>query len=152
MFGKKKISEPQSHISTLIGSNTQINGNIEFQGGLRIDGRVSGNITAVGDQPSTLVLSEEAFVQGEIHASHVVINGTVVGPIHSYEYLELQAQAKVSGVVAYKTIETQVGATVDGLVRHLNNAKPSNKVVTLVPASEGDSPSLLRFTVDLDEQ
>lgn len=123
MFRKKeKIGEPQSHISSLIGADIYIDGNISFQGGLRIDGHVTGNITALEDKPSTLVLGKEAFVQGEIHVSHAVINGTVLGPIHSYEYLELQAQAKVSGVVSYKNIETQLGATVDGMFHHLEAA------------------------------
>lgn len=141
MFRKKeKTSEPQSHIDSLIGADTQINGDLNFQGGLRIDGRVTGNVTQLGEKPSTLVLSEKAFVQGEIHVSHAVINGTVVGPIHSYESLELQAQAKVSGAVSYKNIETQVGATVEGMVRRLNNAQLDNKVVALISAGEDDHP------------
>ena len=137
---KKKTNEPQSHIDSLIGADTQIEGNLQFQGGLRIDGRVTGNVTQLGDKPSTLVLSEKAFVQGEIHVSHAVINGTVVGPIHSYEYLELLAQAKVSGAVSYKNIETQIGATVDGMVHRLDNAQLDNKVVALISASEDDYP------------
>lgn len=135
---KKKIGEPQNHISSLIGADTHIDGNINFQGGLRIDGRVTGNITAPEDKTSTLVLSEEAFVQGEIHVSHAVINGTVLGPIHSYEYLELQAQAKVSGVVSYKNVETQLGAAVDGMLHHLDNVQPGDKVVALILDDERD--------------
>jgi cytoskeletal protein CcmA (bactofilin family) len=139
MFGKKeKINEPKSGITSLISADTQIDGDIIFQGGLRIDGRVNGNITASGGKPSTLVLSEEAFVQGEIRVSHAVINGTVFGPVHSYEYLELLAHAKVSGVVSYKNIEIQLGATVDGMARRVDNAQPGNNVVTLILASESD--------------
>lgn len=139
MFGKKnEISKPQNHISSLIDADTQIDGDLNFQGGLRIDGRVTGNVTQLGDKPSTLVLSEDAFVQGEIHVSHAVINGTVIGPIHSSEYLELQAQAKVSGAVSYKNIEIQIGASVDGMVHHLDNAQPGNKVVALMSVGEED--------------
>lgn len=152
VFRKKKISEPQNQITGLVGVDTQIHGDINFQGGLRIDGRVIGNVTALGDKPSTLVMSEGGFVQGAIQVSHAIINGTVIGPIHSDEYLELQAQAKVSGVVSYKNMETQMGATVNGMCHHLDNPKPGSNVVTLIPPSEGDSPSLLRFTLELDDQ
>lgn len=139
MFGRKKeISKLQNHISSLIDADTQINGDLNFQGGLRIDGRVTGNVTQLGDKPSTLVLSEDAFVQGEIHVSHAVINGTVIGPIHSSEYLELQARAKVSGAVSYKNIEIQIGAAVDGVVHHLDNVQPGNKVVALMSIGEDD--------------
>ncbi|MGH8684315.1 MAG: polymer-forming cytoskeletal protein, partial [Nitrosospira sp.] len=36
-----------------MGADTQIEGNLQFQGGLRIDGRVTGNVTQLGDKPST---------------------------------------------------------------------------------------------------
>jgi cytoskeletal protein CcmA (bactofilin family) len=139
MFGKKeKINEPKNGITSLISADTQVDGHIIFQGGLRIDGRVNGNITAAGGKPSTLVLSEEALVQGEIRVSHAVINGTVLGPLHSYEYLEVLAHATVSGVVSYKNIEIQLGATVNGMARRVENAQPGNKVVTLISTSHRD--------------
>jgi cytoskeletal protein CcmA (bactofilin family) len=138
MFGKKeKTNETRNRITSLISADTQIDGNITFQGGLRIDGRVTGNITASGGKPSTLVLSEGAFVRGEVRVSHAVINGTVLGPVHSYEYLELLAHAKVAGVVSYTNIEIHLGATVNGVVRRLD-AQSGNKVVTLILASESD--------------
>jgi cytoskeletal protein CcmA (bactofilin family) len=153
MFGKtKKINDLPHHIDSLIGTDTEIHGDINFQGGLRIDGRVTGNITASGDRPGTLVLSKEAFVKGQIQVSYAVISGTVVGPIHSYEYLELQAEARVSGAVSYKNMATHIGAIVDGVCRHLDKAQPSNKVVTLIPPTEDDPPSRLHFRGDLDEQ
>ncbi|SOD41822.1 bactofilin family protein [Nitrosovibrio sp. Nv4] len=152
MFGKKKTNESPNHIDSLIGTDTEIRGDINFQGGLRIDGRVTGNITASGDRSSTLIMSKEAFVQGQIEVSYAIINGTVVGPIHSYEYLELQAEAKVSGAVSYKNMATHIGATVNGVCRHLDKAQPGNKVVTLIPPTEVASPSRLHLTVDLDEQ
>lgn len=134
MFFGKKRNKPQSRIDSLIGPGTRIEGGISFSGGLRVDGHVRGNIMATGDEPSTLVLSDLANVQGEIHVSHVVINGTVVGPVHASEYLELQAKAKVSGDVFYKSMEIQLGAVVEGKLLHQDNIK-SDKVVAFKPAS-----------------
>ena len=134
MFGKNKGNKPQNRIDCLIGAGTVIEGNITFSGGLRVDGHVRGNVLAVDDKPGTLVLSEQARIEGETRVSHVVINGTVVGPVHAVEYVELQAKANVTGDVYYRTLEMQLGAVVQGRLVYQPEAK-SDKVVPLKPAT-----------------
>jgi cytoskeletal protein CcmA (bactofilin family) len=133
MFGNKR-SKPQNRIDCLIGAGTVIEGNISFSGGLRIDGQVRGNVSASPDKPGTLVLSEQARVDGEIHVSHAVINGTVAGPIHVLEYAELQGKANVTGDVHYQALEMQLGAVVQGRLVH-ETAGKSDKVVKFKPAA-----------------
>jgi cytoskeletal protein CcmA (bactofilin family) len=133
MFGNKN-SKPQNRIDCLIGAGTTIEGSITFTGGLRIDGKVRGNLIAAADKPGTLVISEQGHIDGEIHVSHAVINGTVTGPIHATEYVELQAKANVTGDVHYKTLEVQLGAVVQGQLIH-QPAEKSDKVVQFKPAS-----------------
>jgi len=133
MFGKKS-NKPQNSIDCLIGAGTVIEGNIAFIGGLRVDGHVRGNVLSADAKPGTLVLSERARIEGEIRVSHVVINGTVVGPVHATEYVELQAKANVTGDVYYKTLEMQLGAVVQGRLVYQDDAK-SEKIVKLKPAS-----------------
>lgn len=113
MFGKK-ASKPQNRIDSLIGAGTKIEGNISFSGGLRVDGEIQGNVTAVPDQPSTLVLSEPARIDGEIRVSHLVINGAINGPVYALEFLELQSHSRVKGDVHYNSIEMHLGAVVEG--------------------------------------
>jgi cytoskeletal protein CcmA (bactofilin family) len=134
MFGTNKRNKPQNRIDCLIGAGTMIEGNITFSGGLRVDGHVRGNVIAAEDKPGTLVLSEQARIEGEIRVSHVVINGTVVGSVHAIEYLELQTKANVTGDVHYRTLEIQLGAVVQGRLVHQPEAK-SGKVVPLKPIS-----------------
>ncbi|NOQ49668.1 MAG: cell shape determination protein CcmA [Nitrosomonadaceae bacterium] len=134
MFGKK-ASKPQGHIDTLIGVDTCVQGDIEFSGGLRVDGHVRGNIIATGEKPSTLVLSEQATIEGKVQVSHAIINGTIIGPIHAYEYLELQAKARVSGDVHYRVIEIKFGAVVEGKLVNQGNSESDEKVVELLPAA-----------------
>lgn len=117
MFGKR-APKPQSRIDSLIGSGTRIEGNISFAGGLRVDGEIKGNVRAEGGQPSTLVLSEQARIEGVIEVSHLVVNGTVVGPVYASEYVELQSKSRVTGDVHYKTLEMHVGAIVEGKLMH----------------------------------
>lgn len=133
MFGSKD-NKPQNRIDCLIGAGTMIEGNITFTGGLRVDGHVRGNVMTVDDKSGTLVLSEQAQIEGEIRVSHVVINGTVVGPVHAAEYVELQAKANVTGDVYYKTLEMQLGAVIQGRLVYQDDGK-SDKIVHLKPAA-----------------
>ena len=130
---KKNPTKPQNRIDSLIGIGTRVEGNVSFKGGLRIDGEVLGNVTASPEQPSTLVVSEQARITGEIRVSHVVVNGTVTGPILSSEFLELQSNARVSGDVEYNTLEVHLGAIVDGKLLHASGA--NGKAVELKLAS-----------------
>ena len=74
----------QPPIRSLIGEGTVVHGEIRFADGLRIDGEVHGDITAVGDEPNILVISEKARVLGKVNAGHVIINGCVIGPVQSW--------------------------------------------------------------------
>lgn len=132
MFGpNNKGTKPQTRIDCLIGAGTRVEGNVIFSGGLRVDGNVRGSIIAEEGKAGTLVISEQAQVEGEIRVSHVVINGVVCGPVNSSEYVELQSKASVTGDVYYNTLEMQLGAVVQGRLVH-QEAK-SEKVVQLKP-------------------
>ena len=85
---------------------------------MRIDGTVQGKVSTVDSQPGTLVISEQARVDGEVRVSHVVINGAVDGPGVADDHLELQAKARVHGDVHYRTLEMHVGAVVQGKLDH----------------------------------
>ena len=135
MFGKGTKPSP---IDSLIGAGTVIEGNITFGGGLRIDGHVKGNVKATGNKPGTLVLSEIAKVEGEIDVAHVVVNGTVAGPVRATEYVELLPKARVTGDVSYKSIEVHVGAIVMGQLVYENPQK-SDKIVEFKSATGASS-------------
>lgn len=125
MFGKKK----QPPIRTLIGEGTVIHGELKFADGLRIDGEVIGDVVAEGDGYSILVISEKARITGKVTAGHVIVNGTVIGPIQSTDLLELQPKARITGDVRYEVLEMHQGATIDGELRPLKaEEKPSLKL------------------------
>ena len=115
MFGKKA----QPPIKSLIAQGTRIEGNMKFNEGLRVDGEVYGDIQATSEENSLLVISEAAIVQGAIMADHVIINGTVRGPVHARELLELQPKARIEGDVSYIALEMHQGATISGQLRPL---------------------------------
>jgi cytoskeletal protein CcmA (bactofilin family) len=133
MFGSKP-AKPDGRIDTLIGATARVDGNVHFTGGLRIDGIVKGSIIA--EDTGTVIVSEEASVEGEIRVGHAVINGRVVGAIHGTESVELQAKANVNGDVHYKSLEVHLGAVVQGRLVHGAEFR-GEKVVSLKP-STGD--------------
>jgi cytoskeletal protein CcmA (bactofilin family) len=102
---------------TLIAASARILGDVEFTGGLHIQGEVEGNIRA-GDEGGQLIIGETGVVRGEIHVPRVTINGRVEGDVSAAEHLELASKASVDGNVYYIMLEMVMGARVNGkLVR-----------------------------------
>jgi cytoskeletal protein CcmA (bactofilin family) len=97
---------------------------------LRVDGIVNGNIHAAEDDASILVISEIAAITGEITADHIIINGTVKGPIHARKMLELQPKARIDGDVQYAALEMHQGALIAGQLRPIliGEEKPTLKL------------------------
>jgi cytoskeletal protein CcmA (bactofilin family) len=121
MFKKK-----QPPIRTLIGEGTVIVGELRFSDGLRIDGEIQGDVVAIGEGHSILVISEKAKVVGKVKAGHVIINGRVEGPVESDALLELQPKASIEGDVRYEALEMHQGATINGELHPLKaDEKPS---------------------------
>ncbi len=135
MFERKKAHPPQKRLDSLIGAGTIVQGDILFTGGLRIDGTVKGKVGTVDNQSGTLVISEQAKVEGEVRVSHVVINGGVSGPVTANDYLELQAKARVQGDVLYRSLEMHVGAIVQGKLAH---AEPESASIVELKRASGD--------------
>ena len=110
MFNKKK----QPAIRSLIAGGNHIDGNVKFTDGMRVDGSIVGDVRSDEDQNSILVISETASVTGEIHADHVIINGSVKGAVYARMMLELQPRARIEGDVHYTALEMHQGAIIAG--------------------------------------
>lgn len=141
VLAKNPSEKPCNTIDTLIGAKTEMKGDIAFSGGLRIDGKIRGNITAKGDASSTLVLSENAVIVGNVTAPHIISNGSIKGNVRASERIELQPKAEIAGDVYYKVIEMALGAVINGgLVREVaEGAKDKGAVARLKPVSVGSS-------------
>jgi cytoskeletal protein CcmA (bactofilin family) len=132
MFAKKR---KPPRIDTLIGTGTRIDGSVTFSGGLRVDGAIRGNVSALeNDKETTLVLSEQGRINGEIKVTRAVINGEVLGPLYVNDSLELMPQARVTGDVHYGSIEVHSGAVVSGKLVNDQRASERN-IVELKPVS-----------------
>lgn len=115
MFSKNK----QPAIKSLIADSTQIKGDIRFTDGMRVDGMVVGNLQAVEGSASMLIISETANITGSVEADHIILNGTIKGPVHARQILELQSKARIEGDVEYAALEIHPGALIAGQLRPL---------------------------------
>ncbi len=119
MFKKDK-KKKAARLDTLVGHNTRITGDILFNGGLRIDGHVEGNIVAPDDSDAVFTLSEQGQIEGEVRAPNLLINGAISGNVYSSQYIELAPKARINGNVYYHLLEMAIGAEVNGQLIHIN--------------------------------
>ena len=135
MFGRKQ--RRHSVVDTLVGSNSQVNGDLNFSGGCHVDGTVKGNVSADSDSHSALSISEEGTVEGGVTVPFVVLNGIVRGDVIASQRVELGPTARVIGNVYYNLIEMAIGAEINGKLVH----QPEGQVPLLETTKEkSESP------------
>ena len=117
----KKANKIDSRIDTLVGVETRIEGDLHFNGGLRVDGAVRGSVSEQNGTPSTLILSEHGKIEGGVTAAKIVINGKVIGPVKSSHFIELQTKARITGDLYYKSLEMHTGAVIEGKLIYLGD-------------------------------
>ena len=135
MFKHKPTHLDGQAIDTLIGPQVTIHGDLLFSGGLYVEGRIHGKIIAEEGAKAILTLAEQGYIEGEVQAPVVVINGELRGDVHASERVELAARARVQGNVHYKVVEMRAGATLTGRLIHVDAETASQPVATLVVAS-----------------
>jgi cytoskeletal protein CcmA (bactofilin family) len=105
-------------IDTLVGRNTRIEGDVQFSGGLHVDGAIHGNVSCDSEGPSHLGLSEHGRLEGEIRVTDIELDGAVVGDVYAAGRLELGANARIDGSVFYNVLQMSGGADVNGKLVH----------------------------------
>jgi len=115
---KKSARNGTNTVETLIGPRVVIRGDVQFSGGLYVEGKIIGKIVADEGSAAVLTISEQGIIDGEVHAPMVVIAGSLHGDIHASERVELSPTAKVQGNVFYKVVEMAGGATLTGRLIH----------------------------------
>ncbi len=121
-WGRRKPGQ-SARVDTLIGRHVELRGDLLFSGGVHVDGKVCGNVHAIDDEPSSmLVLSRHGTIEGEIRVPHLLVNGLVVGDIYATDSVELAASARITGNVYYNRIEIAMGAEINGSLVHLDDS------------------------------
>ena len=115
----------QPRIDTLIGKGVRVQGDIDFLGGMHLDGAVAGNVRSDQAPDSTLSVSESGSIEGSVEVPNVILQGQVRGDIRAAERVVLGATARVQGDVYYGVIEMTLGAQIMGKLVRIAPAAPS---------------------------
>lgn len=126
MFGRRK--QTSTRIDTLLGKTANLNGDLDFSGGLHLDGRVNGNVRSTAPDGGALSVSETGFIEGRVEVTSIVMNGTVNGDMYARDRLVLGGKARVNGNVFYGVIEMAPGAVITGkLIPLTDGAQPATE-------------------------
>jgi cytoskeletal protein CcmA (bactofilin family) len=137
MLGRKQRKD--KGVETMVGPNTTVNGDVQFEGWCHVDGTVIGNVTADPDSNSQLSISEDANVDGGVTVPNVRLNGIVRGDVFANQRVELGPTARVIGNVYYNLIEMAIGAEINGKLVH----QPDGQVPLLEQTARIDESAAL---------
>lgn len=116
-------------LTSLVGKGVEIQGDVAFTSGLRVDGRIVGQVVgrqADGQTAPLLVLSFNGHIEGSVRCGQAVVDGTIDGDLDVEDFLELQSNARVKGTIRYRQLRMDVGASVQGrMVSTEDAAKPA---------------------------
>jgi cytoskeletal protein CcmA (bactofilin family) len=116
-FQRRDKGDPlQERIDCLIGVGTSLVGDLVFAGGLRIDGRIQGDVTVSNVKSGTLVIGDEGVIEGDIRVSHLIVYGRVLGSVYTTGLVDLRSRAHITGDVHYSLIEMQAGTVIEGVL------------------------------------
>ena len=107
MKKEKKVDS----ISTFIGAGSIFEGAIEFQGTIRVDGRVSGKITSKG---GTLIVGEKASIDADVSVSVAVVMGEVNGTIDAKDRIEVYPPGRIGGDIKAPVFSVEPGGIFKG--------------------------------------
>ncbi len=142
MKHKKKALDT---IGAFLGSDSDFEGGLTFQGTIRIDGRYKGNISVDG----TLIVGPTGKVQAEISAAKMIINGEVTGNMTAEKNIEVHASGKVYGNLTAPTVTIHEGAVFQGYCHTGKKRDDPQKGLALLPATrKDDSPAEQKESAD----
>ena len=141
MFFKSK-KKKLGAINTLIDKDNVIRGNYSYSGGLRLDGKIYGDLSVEEDSGGTLIMGEQSRIRGSVMVETAIIAGEIYGDVKCYDYLELQPGSTIEGNIEYNLIEIHAGAKVNGKLKQIT--KPQmNKVQKKLPLKKDKKAEIM---------
>ena len=110
-------------ITTLIDKDIVISGNTTYSGGIRVDGKIKGNLKVHDEEGSLLIMGHGSKITGDVEVEKAIINGEINGNVKCHDYLELNTNAIVNGSIEYDIIEVHEGSKITGNLKFTKNSK-----------------------------
>src|SRR3954466_13444292 len=101
---------PEGEINTLLGRGSSFDGKLTFEGTVRIDGKLSGEIFS----DDVLVIGEGAEISAEIDVGVIIVEGNVHGNIRAKKAVELHAPARIKGNIETPSLYIDKGVIFEG--------------------------------------
>jgi cytoskeletal protein CcmA (bactofilin family) len=139
---KKNNGETDGLMNTIIGKDTVINGTLDVQGSLRIDGTVKGKIIC----SDCVTVGATGLVEAEIEAATAIIAGRMNGNVHTSEKIELQAKCEMEGDLKAKSLVIEQGAIFCGAC----NMKETRGDLGFLPPQNTEQEEVLSTTSEND--
>jgi cytoskeletal protein CcmA (bactofilin family) len=121
-----KNYETENNAINLIGIGTEITGDINSNGDIRIDGTLNGNLITKGK----VVIGETGKVKGEISCKNSDVSGTVEGKLIVSQLLSLKITARVNGDIQTNKLAIEPGSKFTG------NCNMSEETITDEPPKQ----------------
>jgi len=117
-------------ISSYLGKDTVLEGNLTFKGTFNLDCNFKGDISA----PGTLVVGENGKIDSNIHVTSIICKGEIIGNIIAEERVEILSSGRVYGDIWAPIVVVKKGAIFEGNcltneVRVTNTQKPDSAVL-----------------------
>jgi cytoskeletal protein CcmA (bactofilin family) len=125
---------PEGEINTLLGRGSEFEGKLTFEGTVRIDGKLSGEIFS----EDVLVVGEGAQVNAEIDVGVIIVEGNVTGNIRAKRAVELHAPARMRGNIETPSLYVDKGVLFEG------HCKMDNASIKTVSTNGGTNPGGLK--------
>ena len=123
-------------IESLVGEDAKFNGDLVIKGTIRVDGSVIGNVDV-----DWLILGENAFLQGNVNASGVVVGGKMEGNIDAKEIVGIKSKGNVKGNIRTTKLTVDEGGILDGRIIMSMEDPPEIE-------HDDESPKVLEFKND----
>jgi len=128
MFKRGSGSPEQAEITAFLGKGTEFKGVLSFEGTIRVDGKVDGEVIS----KDTLIAGEGAFLQGEIAVGTIICSGKIVGNVNASQKVHIIAPGIVQGNIKTPKLIIEEGVTFDGKSEMAGEKKAAEqKVVSL---------------------
>ena len=105
---------------TVIGEGMTVKGDLRGAGPVVVFGRFEGDIAVDG----TITVGEGGYVDANISASTIVIDGVVRGNLSADTNVEIGATGSLTGSVKSAALSTSIGATVKSEIWLERSVKP----------------------------
>ncbi len=135
MLGKKTTDQINAKISSVIGSDMVVEGDIRAKEAVRVEGSVTGDVETEG----ALIISATGKVKGNVKGSNIVIGGSLEGDLTSGGRTEVASTGKVIGNIRTKSLVVDENAVFQG--QCTMNAESLSPYAQTAPEQEADQPA-----------